>query len=106
MRKSVLLILCAVAGLRAADKVWPWAVSQSRDAVAILLLGDINIQQRANPADAFSNVSATLNGADLVYGNLLARGTDDARIKNQLMMHSLRTRPQGLGAIFTLLFCL
>ena len=70
MRKLVLLILCAVAGLRAADKAWPWAGSQSGNAVTILLLGDINIQQRANPAEAFSNVRATLNGADLVYGNV------------------------------------
>jgi poly-gamma-glutamate capsule biosynthesis protein CapA/YwtB (metallophosphatase superfamily) len=73
MRKIVLvsfIFLCVIAGLRAADEAWPWKGPHSRDAVTILLLGDINIEQRADPADAFCNVRATLNGADLLYGNL------------------------------------
>lgn len=70
MKNLVLLFLCAIAGSQAADKAWPWVGSQSSKAVTILLLGDINIEQRANPADAFRNVRATLEGADLVYGNL------------------------------------
>jgi poly-gamma-glutamate capsule biosynthesis protein CapA/YwtB (metallophosphatase superfamily) len=67
----LLLVLYVNAGLYAEEKAWPW-VSASPDGkqVTILLLGDINIQQRADPADAFRNVRATLNGADLVYGNL------------------------------------
>ncbi len=69
MKKLVCLMLC-VAGLYAADKGWPWAGSQNEKAVTILLLGDINIQQRADPADAFRNVRTTLNSADVVYGNL------------------------------------
>jgi poly-gamma-glutamate synthesis protein (capsule biosynthesis protein) len=71
MKKLFLLLVCVVAGLQAADdKGWPWAGSQSREAVTLLLLGDINIQQRTDPTDAFRNVSATLSNADLVYGNL------------------------------------
>ena len=38
--------------------------------VEILLVGDINIQHRADPAEAFVNVRSTLQHADLVYGNL------------------------------------
>jgi poly-gamma-glutamate capsule biosynthesis protein CapA/YwtB (metallophosphatase superfamily) len=70
MKKFAFLMLCVAAGLYAADKSWPWAGSQSQKAVTILLLGDINIQQRADPADAFRNVRATLSSADVVYGNL------------------------------------
>ena len=62
---------CVVAGLQAADdKGWPWAGFQSGEAVTLLLLGDINIQQRTDPIDALRNVRTTLNNADLVYGNL------------------------------------
>ncbi len=70
MRSFVLMLLCAAAGLYAADEPWPWVKVQSGNTATILLLGDINIEQRTNPADAFRNVRATLNGADLVYGNL------------------------------------
>ena len=40
------------------------------DTVTILLVGDINISQRADPASAFANVLQPLKRADLVYGNL------------------------------------
>lgn len=40
------------------------------EAVTILLVGDINISQRSDPASAFANVVGTLKSADLVYGNL------------------------------------
>jgi len=70
MKNFILSMICVAAGLYAADGAWPWAGSQSRGAITILLLGDINIEQRANPPDAFLHVSATLNSADLVYGNL------------------------------------
>ena len=36
----------------------------------LLLLGDINVQKRADPAAVFVHVRETLNHADLVYGNL------------------------------------
>jgi len=66
----VLIILCVLAGLHAAGKAWPWVGTQNGAAVTILLLGDINIEQRADPADAFRNVRETLTSADVVYGNL------------------------------------
>jgi len=40
------------------------------DAITILLLGDINIENRSDPTTAFANVAATLKRADVVYGNL------------------------------------
>ena len=66
----VMLVLLCWAGLYSADEAWHWAGRTSKSAVTILLLGDINIQNRADPADAFHNVRATLNSTDLVYGNL------------------------------------
>jgi len=70
MKKFWLLALCAVSGLHAEGKAWPWVTPQNNGAVTILLLGDINIARRSDPADAFRNVRATLSGADVVYGNL------------------------------------
>jgi poly-gamma-glutamate capsule biosynthesis protein CapA/YwtB (metallophosphatase superfamily) len=69
MKKLLLLVLLISAALYAAEKPWPWA-GTSNNAITILLLGDINIQQRADPSSAFIHVGATLNQADLVYGNL------------------------------------
>ncbi len=46
------------------------ALTADADTVTILLLGDINISQRADPASAFANVLQPLQHADLVYGNL------------------------------------
>ena len=67
----LVLVLSVSAGLYPEEKAWPW-VRSSPDGkqVTILLLGDINIQQRVDPSDAFRNVRATLHDADLVYGNL------------------------------------
>jgi poly-gamma-glutamate synthesis protein (capsule biosynthesis protein) len=38
--------------------------------VTLLLVGDINVQKREEPASVFDKVAGTLNAADLVYGNL------------------------------------
>ena len=46
------------------------ALTVNGDNVTILLLGDINISQRADPTTAFANVLEPLKSADLVYGNL------------------------------------
>ncbi len=46
------------------------AFAANGGAVTILLVGDINISQRADPTTAFANVLQPLKSADLVYGNL------------------------------------
>ena len=60
MKKLALLVLCVAVSLQAADKPWPWVGAEGNDAVTMLLLGDINIQKRADPAAALVNVQATL----------------------------------------------
>ncbi len=44
-------------------------------------VGDVNLQHRADPAEAFSRIAAELADADVLYGNLEGSlaGTDDAR---------------------------
>jgi poly-gamma-glutamate synthesis protein (capsule biosynthesis protein) len=56
--------------LLAADGPWPWSGSYNKDAVTILLLGDVSVEKRADPAAAMVHVRDTLKRADLVYGNL------------------------------------
>ena len=63
-------ILCAVSSLGAVDAAWRWSGSYGDKAVEMLILGDIQVQRRADPASAFVNVRETLNRADLVYANL------------------------------------
>ncbi len=46
------------------------ALAANGATVTILLVGDINISQRADPTSAFANVLQPLKSADLVYGNL------------------------------------
>lgn len=53
-----------------AEDPWTWSSAQNDGAVSLLLLGDFNVQKRANPADALQHVRQTLNQADLVYANL------------------------------------
>jgi len=53
----------------AAD-AWKWSGSFGDDAVELLIIGDIQVQQRQDPASAFVNVRETLQQADLVYANL------------------------------------
>jgi poly-gamma-glutamate synthesis protein (capsule biosynthesis protein) len=73
IRRSCLLTF-AIAGLAAgqaaADGPWPWTGSPGKQAVTLLLVGDINVQKRADPASVFVHVRETLKQADLVYGNL------------------------------------
>lgn len=52
------------------DGPWPWSGSYGANAVNLLLVGDINVQKRADPATVFVHVRDTLHAADLVYGNL------------------------------------
>jgi len=73
MRRTFWLLL-AIAFVATAqssgDRPWPWAGSYGSDTVNLLLVGDINVQKRADPAAVFVHVRDTLRNADLVYGNL------------------------------------
>lgn len=69
MKTLAILAVCA-ASLQAADPPWPWAGSFDKNDVALLLLGDVNVEQRADPSEAMVHVRETLKRADLVYGNL------------------------------------
>ena len=62
--------LGVVASLAASEAAWRWSGSYGDKAVEMLILGDIQVQQRADPASAFVNVRETLDRADLVYANL------------------------------------
>ena len=48
--------------------VWDWATPAQKGRVAIGLVGDTNIQGRADPASAFGEVVDTLRGLDAVVG--------------------------------------
>jgi len=61
---------CAASAASHAAEPWNWSGSFSKQAVDVLLVGDINVQKRADPAEVFAHVKPTLNAADLVYGNL------------------------------------
>jgi poly-gamma-glutamate capsule biosynthesis protein CapA/YwtB (metallophosphatase superfamily) len=65
-----LIAAWAAGAAAAADGPWQWSGSFPKDAVQVLLVGDINVQKRADPAEVFAHVRETLNRADLVYGNL------------------------------------
>lgn len=56
--------------LAAADAAWKWSGSFGSNAVTMLIIGDIDIQRRADPTTAFSHIGETLKAADLVYANL------------------------------------
>ena len=62
--------LCLTATLGAADAAWKWAGSYGDKAVSMLIIGDIDIQLRADPTTAFAHIGETLKQADLVYANL------------------------------------
>src|SRR5437016_9979987 len=74
MKKHVLTMLvttmAALATLSAADTAWKWAGGYSTRAVSMLIIGDIDIQRRADPTTAFVHIGETLKKADLVYANL------------------------------------
>lgn len=67
MKLSLVLIGLALSCVAATDQAWPWTEDSG---VTLLLLGDINVEQRADPASAFVHIGPTLAKADLVYGNL------------------------------------
>ena len=63
-------ILCAASCFGASDPPWRWSGNYGGKAVTLLLLGDVSVEQRADPAAAMVHVRETLKRADVVYGNL------------------------------------
>lgn len=67
----IALITAALAAtLSAADAAWKWMGPAGAKTVSMLIIGDIDIQLRADPTTAFAHIGATLKQADLVYANL------------------------------------
>jgi poly-gamma-glutamate synthesis protein (capsule biosynthesis protein) len=73
-RSIALALICALSvaavSIAAADGAWPWSGNHGTDSVTLFLLGDVSIEQRADPVAALDHVRQTLQNADLVYGNL------------------------------------
>lgn len=66
-----LLLMVGVAGSLLADAAWPWSGRYSRNAVEMLIIGDVQVHsRRADPTTAFNRMRETLTAADLVYANL------------------------------------
>ena len=63
-------LLLAAAVLAAADAAWKWSGAFGPNAMTMLIIGDIDIQRRADPTTAFAHIGDTLKSADLVYANL------------------------------------
>lgn len=79
MKKISLLLLVAWTGLSQSataqepvdtGTAWPWLVSNTEETATLLLLGDTNIMERADPAEPFQFVLPTLQAADVRYANL------------------------------------
>ena len=68
LRFAAAAVACAIVSL-GADAAWKWAGSYDR-ATTMLIIGDIDIQLRADPTTAFTHIGETLKHADLVYANL------------------------------------
>src|SRR5215813_9278436 len=66
----ILMMSSVAVMLAAADMAWRWAGSYGPNAMTMLIIGDIDIQRRADPTTAFAHLGATLKNADLVYANL------------------------------------
>lgn len=64
------LATLSVVSLVSADGAWKWSGPHSDKAVSLLIIGDIDIQRRADPTTAFVHLRDTMNAADVVYANL------------------------------------
>jgi poly-gamma-glutamate synthesis protein (capsule biosynthesis protein) len=60
----------AIVAVAAADGAWKWSGPRNDKAVSLLIVGDIDIQRRADPTTAFAHLRDTMNAADVVYANL------------------------------------
>lgn len=64
-------VLALVTTVGARDAAWKWSGSFGSQAVAILIIGDIQVHsRRADPTTAFNRLRDTLSKADVVYANL------------------------------------
>jgi poly-gamma-glutamate capsule biosynthesis protein CapA/YwtB (metallophosphatase superfamily) len=67
-------VLLAALGLAttlvAADAAWQWSGRLGDKALSMLIIGDVDIQLRADPTTAFAHIGETLKRADVVYANL------------------------------------
>ena len=72
IRRTPLLLaaLGLATTLAAADAAWTWSGRLGDKALSMLIIGDIDIQLRADPTTAFAHIGETLKRADLVYANL------------------------------------
>jgi poly-gamma-glutamate capsule biosynthesis protein CapA/YwtB (metallophosphatase superfamily) len=68
--RLTLALLCAATVAAAADTAWHWTGPAGDKVVSMLIIGDIDIQLRADPTTAFVHIGDTLKRADLVYANL------------------------------------
>ena len=60
----------AIVTVVAANGAWKWSGPRNDKAVSLLIIGDIDIQRRADPTTAFAHLRDTMNAADVVYANL------------------------------------
>ena len=70
MLRTCIASIACVATLAAADAAWKWSGAYGDKAISMLIIGDIDIQRRADPTTAFVHIGDTLKTADLVYANL------------------------------------
>ena len=71
--QSVVLVAALSSGvvaLAAGSAAWKWSGAYGSNTATLLIIGDIDIQRRADPTTAFAHIGETLKTADLVYANL------------------------------------
>ena len=56
--------------MKKVEKVKMWTVEPGAEEISLILVGDTNIQNREIPESAFTLVLETLNGADVVFGQM------------------------------------
>jgi poly-gamma-glutamate capsule biosynthesis protein CapA/YwtB (metallophosphatase superfamily) len=71
---AIAAALGLVTTLAAADAAWQWSGpfgdKPGDKSVSMLIIGDVDIQLRADPTTAFAHIGETLKRADVVYANL------------------------------------
>ena len=91
--------VCLAAVVGAADTAWKWGGPSGDKVVSMLIIGDIDIQLRADPTTAFAHIGDTLKRADLVYANL-----EGVLVKPQGRHQSTFPTSEG-GSILALTAC-